>query len=112
MLRTFLSAVVASAALLAAAGVQAQPASGYYVATPAATPQKARLMTRDTPWHLENGAYVAAKAPVRDTALCQLIARDVGGLSSFSVGGVAFDAAALDKCNAKAGVGATVVANN
>ncbi|MGJ3629018.1 hypothetical protein AB5I41_23065 [Sphingomonas sp. MMS24-JH45] len=30
--------------------------------------------------------------------------RDVGGLASFTVGGKSYDAAQLDKCNAKAGV--------
>ena len=111
MIRTVFSAIVASAAMLAAAGVQAQPTTGYYVATPVKA-GKSRLMTRDTPWRLENGAYVAAKASARDTMLCQMVARDVGGLSAFSVGGVAYDAAALDKCNAKAGVVATSIANN
>lgn len=111
MLRSLVSAVVTSAALLAAAGVQAQ-SPAYYVATPAATPGKDRLMTRATPWRLQNGAFVAARAPERDQVLCQLVARDVGGLSAFSVGGKAYDAAALDKCNAKAGTVATAVANN
>ena len=104
MLRTIVSAALASAALLAASGVSAEPAGPYYTATPVAAPQKAKLMTRDTPWALRDGVYVAAQAPMRDTALCQLIARDVGGLSSFTVGGQAYDAAQLDACNTKAGV--------
>lgn len=112
MLRSIATAIIVSAATLAAAGVSAQTSGGYYVATPAAQTAKARLMTRNTPWTLQNGAFVAAKAPERDTVLCQLVARDVGGLSSFSVGGKAYDAAQLDKCNAKAGTAATAVANN
>ena len=112
MFRALASAVVASAALLAAAGVQAQPSGAYYVATPAAKVEKVRLMTRSTPWSMQNGAFVAAKAPERDTVLCQLVARDVGGLTSFSVGGKAYDAAQLDKCNAKAGVAGTALARN
>jgi hypothetical protein len=110
MLRAFLSAVVISAATLAAAGVQAQT-SGYYVATPAAKPVKARIMTRSTPWMLQGDSFVAARAPEREATLCQLVANNVGALSSFSAGGKAFDAAALDKCNAKAGP-AAAVANN
>jgi hypothetical protein len=112
MLRAITAAIIASAATLAAAGVSAEPAGAYYVATPAAQPAKARIMTRSTPWQLQNGAFVAARAPERDAVLCQLVARDVGSLSSFSAGGKSFDAAALDKCNAKAGTVATAVANN
>ena len=117
MLRTIASAIVASAALLAAAGVQAQTPAGYYVATPAAAPAKDRLMTRATPWRLQNGAFVAARAAERDQVLCQLVARDVGGLSAFTVAGKAYDAAQLDKCNAKTSMaktaagGSTAVAN-
>ncbi len=112
MLRAVISAIVASAATLAAAGVQAQPAGAYYVATPAAAPTKARLITRSTAWHVENGALVAARAPERDAILCQLLARDVGGLTAFSAGGKTFDAAQLGACNAKAGITAPTMANN
>lgn len=103
MLRALASAIVASAALLAASGASAQ-ADGYYVATPAAQPAKARLITRSTVWSLKDGAFVAAKAPERDAVLCQLVARDVGALTAFSVAGKPYDAAKLGKCNAGAGV--------
>ena len=112
MLRAVISAIVVSAATLAAAGVQAQSTNAYYVATPAAAPAKARLITRSTAWHVENGALVAARAPERDNILCQLVARDVGALTGFSAGGKAFDAAQLGACNAKAGVAAPAVAQN
>ena len=108
MLRTVLSAIIASAATLAAAGVSAQPATGYYVATPVAAPAKARFITRATPWQLQDGTYVAARAPERDAILCQLVVRDIGALSAFSARGKAFDAAQLEKCNGKA---ATVTAS-
>lgn len=101
MLRSIAAAILASAALLASTGVSAQTGS-YYVATPAAAPAKARLMTRATPWRLQGASFVAAQAPERDLVLCQLVAKDVGQLSSFSAGGKAFDAGTLDKCNAKA----------
>jgi hypothetical protein len=104
-----LATVAASATLPAAAGASAQ-AAGYYVATPVAAPAKARLMTRSTPWRVQNGAYVAAEAPERAITLCQLVARDAGPLASFSAGGKPFDAATLDKCNAKAPAAKTVAA--
>lgn len=110
MLRQIASAVLASAALLAAAGASAQTVRTYYVATPAAAPAKDRLMTRATPWRLQNGAFVAAQAPERDLVLCQLVAKDVGELSAFSAGGKAFDADALAKCNAKASVAKVTMA--
>lgn len=106
------SAIVATAAILAAAGVQAQGSAGYYVATPLAKVEKTRLITRSTLWSQQNGAFVAARAPERDTVLCQLVARNVGGLASFSVGGKAFDAAQLEKCNGKAALPAQNVAAN
>ncbi|MBY0300714.1 MULTISPECIES: CC_3452 family protein [Sphingomonas] len=102
MLRTVLSAIIASAATLAAAGVSAQPVTGYYVATPASAPAKARFITRATAWQLQDGSYVAARAPERDTILCQLVVRDIGPLSAFSAGGKSYDAAQLEKCNGKA----------
>jgi hypothetical protein len=110
MIRSIASAIIASAALLGATGVSAQGPSGYYVATPVAAPAKTQLMTRATQWRVQNGSFVAAQAPERPMALCQLVARESGPLASFSAGGAAFDAAALDKCNAKAAVVKTTMA--
>ncbi|MBW6522845.1 hypothetical protein KZ810_04975 [Sphingomonas sp. RHCKR47] len=112
MIRRIASAIVATAAILAAAGVQAETPTGYYVATPVAKVEKTRLITRSTLWSQQNGAFVAARAPERDTVLCQLVARDVGGLSAFSVGGKAYDDAQLEKCNGKAKLPAQNVAAN
>jgi hypothetical protein len=110
MLRSIASAIIASAALLAATGAPAQTVRGYYVATPAAAPAKTQLMTRATPWRLQGASFVAAQAPERDLVLCQLVAKDVGELSSFSAGGKAFDADQLGKCNAKASVAKVTIA--
>ena len=76
--------------------------SGYYVAVPVAAPAKTTLITRTTAWDRQGNAYVARRAPVRDATLCQMMARNAGTLSSFSVAGTAFDADALAKCNAHA----------
>lgn len=111
MIRRIPSALIATAAIIGATGVQAQ-VPGYYVATPIAKVEKTRLITRSTLWSQQNGAFVAMRAPERDTVLCQLVARDVGGLSSFVVAGKAYDAAQLDKCNGKAGLAAQSVAAN
>ena len=97
--------------VLAAASAGAAP-TGYYIATPAAAPAKASLMTRDTPWRLEGATYVADRAPERAEVLCQLVAARVGQLGAFSAGGTAFDADKLAACNAhaKAGPATTVAA--
>ena len=112
MIRRLASSIIATAAIIAATGVQAQAPGGYYVATPLAKVEKTRMITRSTLWSQQNGVFVAARAPERDTVLCQLVARNVGGLASFSVGGKAYDAAQLDKCNGKAGLPAQSVAAN
>ena len=108
MIRRLVSSLIA----IAATGVQAQAPGGYYIATPLAKVEKTRLITRSTLWSQQNGTFVAARAPERDTVLCQLVARNVGGLASFSAGGKAYDAAQLDTCNGKAGVPAQSVAAN
>lgn len=109
MIRILAKSVLASAAILAAAGVSAAPRDTY-VATPAAAPTKSFLITRDTAWQVRDGAYVATNAPVREMIACQLVARSAGALTGFTVNGEAFDGAALDTCNAKAKGGKAMVA--
>ena len=95
------------------AGTAHAQAGGYYVATPVTAPAKTTLVTNSTPWQRQGNAYVAARAPERDAVLCDLVARNTGALSSFTVGGRAYDADALAKCNAhaKGGAAATGVAS-
>ncbi|MFA5969948.1 MAG: hypothetical protein WC816_12005 [Sphingomonas sp.] len=95
------AAILGSALLVSASPVLAQPA-GYYVATPAAAPTKDTLITQGTLWKCADGVCVANKAPMRDAILCQLVAQNVGALTSFSSAGTALDANALAKCNAHA----------
>lgn len=109
MIRTLTKSLLVPAALLAAVGVNAQSTASY-VATPAAAPSKTTLVTRDTAWNLQDGAYVTVNAPMREMAACQLVARSAGQLSSFTANGTAFDATQLDACNAKAKVAKTAVA--
>ncbi len=104
------AALATSAALLGASAGYAQTAGGYYVATPATASTKTSLVTRSTPWRQAGGAFVAQRAPERDMVLCQLVAKDVGQLSGFSVGGKAYDAASLDACNSKAKVANVTIA--
>lgn len=109
MIRILAKSVLASAAILASAGVSAGPRDTY-VATPASAPTKSFLITRDTQWQVRDGAYVVINAPVREMIACQLVARSAGTLTAFAVNGEAFDGAALDACNAKAKGGKAMAA--
>ena len=100
----FIAATLVGATTIA--GTAHAQVGGYYVATPAAAPARTTLMTNATPWQRQGNAYVAARAPERDTVLCDLVARNAGALSAFTVGGRAYDADALAKCNAHAKGGA------
>ena len=77
-------------------------AADTYVAVPTAPSAKASFITRSTVWRAREGGFVAGQAPERPAVLCELVAREVGTLSSFTVGGTAYDAEQLAKCNAKA----------
>lgn len=93
-------ALLTLAALFAPVGAVAQT-SGYYVATPVATPGKPEVITRSTLWRSHGPVYVASRAPERPAILCSLLARQAGALSSFLVDGNPLDADKLAQCNAK-----------
>lgn len=95
------AAAAATLSLTPAAGI-AQTARGYYAATPVTAPEKASMVTRTTVWKCGEGVCVASKATSRDAIMCELVVKEVGALSAFTVQGVAFDADALAKCNARA----------
>ncbi len=97
-----LAASLAATLTLVVGASDARAQGAYYVAVPEAQAGKASLITRSTPWQLRGNAYVANRAPEREVVLCQLLARNVGRLRSFSAGGAALDGSALDKCNARA----------
>ena len=100
----FLSVAAVAAATLAltpAAGI-AQTARGYYAATPVTAPAKPSLITRSTLWKCGEGVCTASKANSRDAVMCELLASEVGQLSTFRANGADFDADALAKCNARA----------
>ncbi|MBO9713055.1 hypothetical protein [Sphingomonas sp.] len=103
MIRLLPVAAVAAATLaLAPAASFAQTARGYYAATPVTAPEKASLVTRTTVWKCGEGVCTAAKATSRDAIMCELVAGEVGKLSAFTANGKEFDAASLEKCNARA----------
>ena len=103
MIRTIsIAAALATSLLVLGATASHAQSSSYYIATPAATPAKTSFVTRETVWTWRDAAYTARRGDSRDAIQCELVARQAGKLTAFTAGGAAFDAAALDKCNAKA----------
>ncbi len=99
---TVAAAAAATLALTPATGF-AQNVHGYYSATPATAAAKDSFITRTTIWHCGGGTCTAGKAASsRDSIMCELVAQQLGTLTSFTANGTTFDADALGKCNARA----------
>ena len=96
-----LAAAAMSLAALVPAAASAQ-SGGYYAATAVAAPKKASFVTQNTVWKCKDGVCSAPKTPTQDKIMCERAVSRMGALSAFSVGGTAFDAAALEACNARA----------
>ncbi len=101
-MKAVVTLAAAGAALLVSAAPAAAQTSGYYRAVAAAPVSKAMLVTRDTVWRCTDATCVAPKGSARDAIMCELVAQRTGALTAFSVDGADFDAAALEKCNARA----------
>ncbi len=97
---TLAAATGATLLALAPAPATAQ-GNGYYRATLASAAAKPTLITRDTVWRCTDTTCVAGKATARDTIVCELVVQRAGTLTAFSANGTTFDAAALEKCNAR-----------
>ena len=89
------------AASLSLVGV-AQAQSPQYHAIPATASTKASVIADGVMWRCGSEGCVATNATSRPAIVCAQAVRQVGKLTSFSVGTAAFDADALAKCNAKA----------
>ena len=101
MIRTSLALAALSLAALAPSPALAQ-GGGYYVATAVDAPAKAGFITQSTVWKCKDGSCAAPRTPSQDKVMCQRAAQRIGALSAFTAGGVPFDAAALEACNASA----------
>ncbi len=100
MIRNLIAAAAAGTLLLPVAALAQNGA--YYSATPATASAKAQFIASATVWTCGGASCVASKGDSRDAIMCQLVARELGKLAAFTAGGTAFDAAALEKCNARA----------
>ncbi|HEX8643945.1 MAG TPA: hypothetical protein VF702_08535 [Allosphingosinicella sp.] len=98
---TLLTSLLGLAAL-AASAAPAEASQTHFRAQPLNLPEAIRLVVRDTVFRCGPASCVAPRASSRAELVCAALAREVGGLASFSAGGRAFDAAALEACNRRA----------
>ncbi|WP_414900594.1 CC_3452 family protein [Sphingomonas flavalba] len=102
MLRSLsLAGALAASSLFVSAPAAAQPGA-FYNAIPATAPAAGRTVIRDQIWSCDDNSCVSARGDSRPAVVCAVAARQLGRLTAFTVNGEAFDAAALDKCNARA----------
>jgi hypothetical protein len=73
-----------------------------YRAEPATPPTAARLIANGMVWKCGAGGCMAPQGNSRAAIDCAALAREVGTLRSFTIGGQPLDSAALGKCNARA----------
>jgi hypothetical protein len=102
MSRQLISSFLAFFLAFSLLGGTAFAGSMQYRAEPAAPPASARLIVKEIVWKCGAGGCVAPQGNSRPAVDCSALAREVGTLRSFSVGGQPLDSAALGKCNARA----------
>ena len=102
MIRQLTSSLLAFLITLWLFGGTAVAGGAQYRAEPAAPPAAARLVVREIVWKCGAGGCVAPRGNSRPAVDCPALAREVGTLRSFTVGGQPLDSAALGKCNARA----------
>ncbi|HEX8533266.1 MAG TPA: hypothetical protein VF662_03800 [Allosphingosinicella sp.] len=77
-------------------------AQSHYRAEPAAKPAVTKIVLRDTIWSCGDSGCSAGKSGSRPAIVCEVLAREVGALRSFSVAGQPIAPEQLEKCNARA----------
>lgn len=77
-------------------------ADSHYRADPAVKPPLTRIVLRDTIWSCGDAGCAAPKSGSRPAIVCEVLAKEVGTLRSFSVAGQPIGAEQLEKCNARA----------
>ena len=104
MARSFPSSAMAfaAAALASGAAMPVSAAPNPYRAELAAPAPSQRLIVRDVVWSCAGDSCAAQQTTSRPATDCSALASHVGKLRSFSVGGEALPADALEKCNARA----------
>lgn len=102
-------------AALATVGAFAVPVAAQapaYRAVPVVAVTAQNVVVGETLWKCGAEGCTTVKTTSRPAILCAQAVKKVGKLESFTVGGIAFGADDLAKCNAKAKDGATAMARN
>jgi hypothetical protein len=97
--------LITATALTLSLGAMIEPAhaqSPAYRAVPVAAASTSNVIADGVLWRCGSDGCTATNATSRPAIVCAQAVRKVGKLSSFTVGTVAFDEAALAKCNTKA----------
>lgn len=102
MIRQITSSLVAFLLTASLFGGTAFASGAQYRAEPTSPPAAARLIVKEIVWKCGAGGCVAPRGHSRPAVDCSALAREIGTLRSFTVGGQPLDSAALGKCNAKA----------
>jgi hypothetical protein len=102
MNRQLTSSLLAFFLAASLAGETAFASGVQYRAEPAVAPAADRLIVKDVVWKCGPGGCVAPQGNSRAAIDCSALAREVGTLRSFTVGGQPLDSAALGKCNSRA----------
>ena len=89
--------------ILALALFPAPALASHYHAQPAAKPEAAKLILRDTIWSCGDSGCAAGRSNSRPAIVCEVLVKEVGRLRSFSVDGRALTPQQLEKCNARGG---------
>jgi len=111
MVRSISIFAAAAMSLVAVSPATAQTPA--YRAVPAVAAKVAQnVIVGDTLFKCAPDGCTASTASARPAILCAQTVKKVGRLDSFTADGVAFDADALAKCNAKAKDGTTALARN
>jgi hypothetical protein len=103
-MRTYIQTLklsVVSAAVLSTAA-PALASTGYQLTPETGFEKSEKIIVRETLWKCAGDSCTASEAASRPEIVCATAARKIGRISAFTAKGVAFDAAALNKCNTRA----------
>ena len=91
-----------SLAILAASALFAAPAAAHYVVIPASKVGAQTVALQGVTWRCGDEGCTAGETSSRPEIVCAAFAKKIGAVLSFAAGNRALDAAALEKCNARA----------
>lgn len=88
--------------IVAASALFAVPAAAHYVAIPVAKAVAQTVALQGVTWRCGEEGCTAGETSSRPEIVCAAFVKKVGAVRSFTAGDRVLDAAALEKCNARA----------